>query len=47
LRSPLEQANAGLQAARTPCSPLTVAPSTGTLIARNVEHGDVVQPARR
>lgn len=43
----LEQANAGLQAARARLAyTRIVAPSTGTLIARNVEHGDVVQPGK-
>ena len=43
----LEQANAGLQAARARLAyTRIVAPVAGTLIARNVEHGDVVQPGR-
>jgi len=43
----LEQAQAGLQAARARLAyTRVVAPVTGTLIARNVEHGDVVQPGR-
>jgi HlyD family secretion protein len=43
----LEQARAGLQAARARLAyTRVVAPVTGTLIARNVEHGDVVQPGR-
>lgn len=43
----LEQANAGLQAARARLAyTRIVAPATGTLIARNVEHGDVVQPGK-
>ena len=42
-----EQANAGLQAARARLAyTRIVAPATGTLIARNVEHGDVVQPGK-
>jgi HlyD family secretion protein len=42
-----EQANAGLQAARARLAyTRIVAPTTGTLIARNVEHGDVVQPGK-
>ena len=43
----LEQAQAGLQAARARLAyTRVVAPVTGTLIARNVEHGDVVQPGK-
>jgi HlyD family secretion protein len=43
----LGQANAGLQAARARLAyTRIVAPATGTLIARNVEHGDVVQPGK-
>jgi HlyD family secretion protein len=43
----LEQAKAGLQAARARLAyTRIVAPVTGTLIARNVEHGDVVQPGK-
>jgi len=43
----LEQANAGLQAARARLAyTRIVAPAAGTLIARNVEHGDVVQPGK-
>jgi HlyD family secretion protein len=43
----LEQAQAGLQAARARLAyTRIVAPVTGTLIARNVEHGDVAQPGR-
>ena len=43
----LEQANAGLQAARARLAyTRIVAPVAGTLIARHVEHGDVVQPGR-
>jgi HlyD family secretion protein len=43
----LEQAKAGLQAARARLAyTRIVAPATGTLIARNVEHGDVVQPGK-
>jgi HlyD family secretion protein len=43
----LEQARAGLQAARARLAyTRVVAPVTGTLIARNVEHGDVVQPGK-
>ena len=42
-----EQANAGLQAARARLAyTRIVAPATGTLIARNVEHGDVLQPGK-
>ena len=43
----LEQANAGLQAARARLAyTRIVAPVAGTLIARHVEHGDVVQPGK-
>jgi HlyD family secretion protein len=43
----LEQARASLQAARARLSYATVrAPSDGTLIARDVERGDVVQPGK-
>jgi HlyD family secretion protein len=43
----LEQANAGLQAARARLAyTRIVAPVAGTLITRNVEHGDVVQPGK-
>jgi HlyD family secretion protein len=46
-RAALEQAQAGLQAARARLAyTRVVAPVTGTLIARNVEHGDVVQPGK-
>ena len=43
----LQQANASLQAARARLAyTRIVAPAAGTLIARNVEHGDVVQPGK-
>lgn len=43
----LEQAHAALQAARARLAyARIVAPVAGTLIARNVEHGDVVQPGK-
>jgi HlyD family secretion protein len=43
----LEQARASLQAAQARLAYATVrAPSDGTLIARNVERGDVVQPGK-
>lgn len=43
----LEQANAALQAARARLAyTRIVAPAAGTLIARHVEHGDVVQPGK-
>jgi HlyD family secretion protein len=43
----LEQAHAALQAARARLAyARIVAPAAGTLIARNVEHGDVVQPGK-